>query len=380
MYKNITYILLLFLLMVSCKKQKQTAITNTQEIKADTVALKYAQGFKIIKHQKFTEIVVNSAWPGADKHYTYVVAASKNDIPEHLKHDAFITKNLNKIVATATAHIPQLELLNLEEKLIAFPTTDFISSPKTRALIDAGKVQDLGRDVSVNLEHLLALKPDLYIAFTVDGPTKSMEKIVQFGIPVVFNGGWAEEHPLGKTEWIKFIGALTQKEEQANGVFNTIEQNYLEAKKIAASAAKQPTVICGSTFKEIWNVPNGESWAAKLLKDANANYLWKETKGTGSHKLNVEAVLEKARHADYWITPFDASSKEELLMNNVHYQHLDAFNKNNVYLANKKGPTGGLMFYELSPSKPDIILKDLIKILHPELLPEHELYFYSQIQ
>ena len=371
--------MLIFLLMVSCKKQNETTSHNTQKTKADTITLKYAQGFKIIKHQKFTEIIVSSAWPGADKHYTYVVGASTQDIPKQLKYDAFITRNVTKIVATATAHIPQLESLDLEEKLIAFPTTNFISSPKTRALIDAGKVQDLGRDVSVNLERLIALKPDLYIAFTVDGPTKSMEKITQFGIPVVFNGGWAEKHPLGKTEWIKFIGALTQTEDKANKVFNTIEQNYLEAKKIAASAAKQPTVLCGSTFKEIWAVPNGESWAAKLLADANANYLWKETKGTGSNKLNVETVLEKARHADFWITPFGATSKEELLMNNVHYQHLDAFKKNNVYLANKKGPTGGLIFYELSPSKPDIILKDLIKILHPELLPEHELYFYSQI-
>ena len=65
---------------------------------------------------------------------------------------------------------------------------------------------------------------------------------------LVFNGGWAEKHPLGKTEWIKFIGALTQTEDKANKVFNTIEQNYLEAKKIAASAAKQPTVLCGFNF------------------------------------------------------------------------------------------------------------------------------------
>lgn len=365
-------------LLFSCKKEKFNTIKN--DIKTDTIVLKYATGFKVIKHLDFTEVKVNSAWPGADKEYVYVVAKNKTTIPKSLHYDAFIKDSIQSIVATATAHIPQLELLNIEQKLVGFPTTDYISSPKTRALVDQGKVTDLGVDVAVNLEKLIALKPDLYIGFTVDGTNKTIDKIEKFNIPVVLNGGWAEEHPLGKVEWLKFTGALTNNLALSEKVFDSIEQNYLDAKKIALTATSKPSILCGSTFKDIWNMPKGESWAAKFLSDANANYLWKDTKGTGSLKLNIETVLEKAQHADFWIIPSLASTKEELLSRNIHYQQFDAFKKSNVYLANKKGPTGGLIFYELAPSKPDIILKDLIKIIHPELLPEHELFFYSKIK
>lgn len=294
-------------LLFSCKKEKHIAVKN--EVKTDTIALKYATGFKIIKHQNFTEVKVNSAWPGADKEYVYVVAKNKAQIPEQIQYDAFIKDSLKSIVATATAHIPQLELLSLEKKLVGFPTTDYVSSPKTRALINEGKVTDLGVDIAVNLEKLIALKPDLFIGFTVDGTNKTIDKIKKFNIPVVLNGGWAEHHPLGKAEWLKFTGALTNRLELSEKVFDSIEHNYLEAKKIALATTTKPSVLCGSTFKDIWNMPNGDSWAARFLADANANYLWKDTDGTGSMKLNIETVLEKAQHADYWITPSMATTK-----------------------------------------------------------------------
>ena len=54
--------------------------------------------------------------------------------------------------------------------------------------------------------------------------------------------------------------------------------------------------------------------------------------------------------------------------------------KNKIYtFANTKGETGGLLFYELGPARPDLILKDLIYIFHPELLPEHELFFFKPL-
>jgi iron complex transport system substrate-binding protein len=45
-------------------------------------------------------------------------------------------------------------------------------------------------------------------------------------------------------------------------------------------------------FQDQWYVLKGESWSFSL-KDAQANYLWKDTKGTGSVSLPFEVILEK---------------------------------------------------------------------------------------
>ena len=46
----------------------------------------------------------------------------------------------------------------------------------------------------------------------------------------------------------------------------------------------------------------------------------------------------------------------------------------------KRGKTGGVIYYELAQNRPDLVLKDIVKILHPEVLPNHELYFFEQLK
>jgi iron complex transport system substrate-binding protein len=71
------------------------------------------------------------------------------------------------------------------------------------------------------------------------------------------------------------------------------------------------------------------------------------------------------------------------LLNDAHpvYSRFKAFSDDQVYsFTNRKGNTGGVLYYELGPNRPDIILKDLIKILHPGLLPEHQLFFFGKLE
>ena len=63
------------------------------------------------------------------------------------------------------------------------------------------------------------------------------------------------------------------------------------------------------------------------------------------------------------------------------YGEFEALKNGNVYtFTANKGETGGVLYYELAPNRPDIVLKDIIKILHPELLPDNELYFFTQVE
>ena len=336
-----------------------------------------------IRDRNFTVLKVTNPWPKSDNSYSYALIPKKN-LPElTLNKDEFngiITTPIQKIVVTSTTHIPSLELLGVEQTLVGFPGSDYISSEKTRIRIDNGQIRELGNNEGINTEVLLELRPDVVVAFGVDGTNKSMEIIEKAGIPVIYNGDWVEKSPLAKAEWIKFFGALYDKEKEAEAIFTKIEKDYNEAKKKASEAKSKPTILCGAMHKDVWYLPNGTSPEAQFLKDANTNYLWSETKESGSIALSFEAVFEKGKNAELWLSPSYYSSYEALEKSSSHYKEFDAFQNKTIYtFSNTTGKTGGVLYYELGTSRPDLVLKDMIKICHPELLADYKPTFFKPL-
>ncbi|MBT8325998.1 MAG: ABC transporter substrate-binding protein, partial [Winogradskyella sp.] len=132
--------------------------------------------------------------------------------------------------------------------------------------------------------------------------------------------------------------------------------------------------------KEVWYLPYGNSPEGQMLKDANVNYLWQNTEGTGSIGLSFESVYNVAKDADIWISPSYYSSYEQLKAANELYTNFKAFKSKSIYsFVNTTGDTGGVLYYELGICRPDLVLKDLIKISHPTLLPEYELTFFKPL-
>ena len=377
--KNSSYAFLLFLLfLVSCNKE--TVNKKVESTKNTTI--KYAKGFDIVEENGFKKLIIKSAYKGSNEIYEYKVynkSSSKNlnDLDEKI-----IQVPIKEIIVTSTTHIPMVELLKEEKSIIGFPFSRYVSSEKTRQLIDLGKIKEIGKENALNTEILLDLQPELIVGYSVSSADKSLSTIQKSGINVIYNGDWLEETPLGRAEWIKFFGVLFDKEQLADSIFNVIENNYLEAKKIALKSTKQQTVLSGAIMsKDIWNLPAGDSFVAQFLEDANVNYLWKNTKGKGSLSLSFESVFEKGINADYWIAPGYFSSKEQMLSSNKLYEKFTTFKEDKIYSPSiKKGKTGGIIYYELAPTRPDLVLKDIIKITNPELLPNYKLTFFEKMK
>jgi len=227
----------------------------------------------------------------------------------------------------------------------------------------------------------LSLQPDAVVGFTMQENNKVYEHISQSNIPVIYNGDWNEESPLGKAEWLKFFGALYNKEELAGEIFDSIAKSYNETKELTINAIDSPTVIAGALYKDIWNLPKGDSWAAQFIEDAHADYIYKNTKGSGSLSVSIEEILDKAQDADFWIGPDEFTSYKQLEEASKHYTQMSAFHGKNIFsYGGVKGDTGGLLYFELAPSRPDIVLKDLVHIFHPYLLPKYEPHFYKPLQ
>ena len=374
---HLSLLLVLFILS-GCKNQEATEQNENTAVKNE---IQYAKGFEIYKYNGFSILKVTQPWPNATKAFTYVLKEKNTIVPDSLKQFTTVTIPIQSIVVTSTTHIPSLEILGVEKSLVGFPNTDYISSEKTRKNIDAGTVREVGKNENLNTEVLIDLAPEAIVGFGLSNSNPSLDILEKSGLKVLLNGDWTEQSPLGKAEWIKFFGALYNLDDKANTAFNEIEKEYKQAIALVEKVATKPTVMSGTMYQDQWYVPQGESWASLFLKDAKANYLWSDTKGTGGLPLPFEVVLEKAQKADFWIAPGDFSSLQQLADSNPHYTEFEAFKNKKVYsYALNKGAKGGIVFFEWSPTRPDWVLKDLIKILHPELLPNYTTHFYQQLQ
>lgn|SRR5690554_1018822 len=376
-FQSLFYFLFLTLWCLMSCKQEAKSINNPQIENQ----IEFATGFEIYDYSDFKILKIKKASPESDKSDTYVLHKKDFQLPDSLKNFTTIVVPIESIVVTSTTHIPSLEMLDVTQTLIGFPGLDYISSETVRARIEQGKVKEVGKNERINTETVVDLNPDLLVSFTINESNQTLENLKRAGIKVLLNGDWNEKNPLGKAEWIKFFGVLYDKNSKANQVFENIQIEYQKAKELASKAQNKPTIITGNIYEDVWYLPRGDSWSALFLEDAHTEYFWKDTSGTGSLALSFEEVFDTAQNADFWIGAGVYTSLEEMKKANPHYKGFKAFEEGNVYsFSLKKGATGGAIYYELAPNRPDLVLKDIIKITHPELLEDYELQFFERLK
>lgn len=372
------------LFAMGCREDPKQKKENDDRI-TQTWIPKYAKGFYLEKTRSGVDyLYIKSPWPGASRTFRYALVPREmgsEQIPSIEDVDGVIGIPVQRIILTSTTHIPAIETLDVAESLLGFPGLQYISSPATRQRIASGEIQELGANEKLNTEMVVALDPDIVVGFGVSGAPSSYATLEASGIPVVYNGDWMEENPLGKAEWLLFFGMLFGEQQAAKAAFADVEKAYLQAKSLAAEAPNTPTVLSGSLYRDIWYLPGGNSWAAQFIADANATYLWRHTPETGSLSLSLESVLEEGAEADFWIAPSQYTSYDEMQEAEIHYSHFRAFRERRVYTyALSQGSAEGLWYYELGPSRPDLILKDLIHWFHPGLLPEYKPFFFKPLR
>ncbi len=377
--KRLLFFLLPVFFVFACKTDKKNSPGVNQS--GEALAVNYAKGFSLVQYEGYKILNIKNPWPQADKTYRYLLVENESKLPSGIRYDHRIDIPVTKIVVTSTTHIPSLEALNQESSLVGFPGLDYISSQRTRQRIRENKITELGKNEAINTEVLLSLEPDLVIGFAINGNNKTFNTIEKSGIPVVFNGDWIEESPLGKAEWIKFFGAFFNRSEQAEQLFNKVETSYNDARELAELAGDRPSVLSGSMYKDQWYVPYGNAWQARFIEDANAQYIYAGTRGSGSMALSFESVLSEAQDTEFWVAPGQFKSIEHLMETSLHYKEFEAVKNRKVFTYNNTlGETGGVLYYELAPNRPDLVLKDLISIFHPELMPDYERTFFKLLK
>lgn len=339
--------------------------------------IKYAKKFDLVQDGEAWTLKVNGPYKGS----TEVIETRL--LPEGASGHG-IEIPLNTVVSLSTVNLPHLVALKIHNALIGVDSFKHINTPEVTDMIEKQQLVAVGESHNLDIEKVLELNPDLVLTYTT-GHSKydTHQRLAKAGVPTLLLASYLESSPLGRAEWIKLFGVLFDKQEMAEQIFKSIEQRYLNLCQLTKNIKNKPTVLCNAPFGNTWYVPGGKSFHAKIMADAGADYFWKDHPETGGVPLAFEAVFEKAHRADFWLVSSHLPWKtyEYVLNTDKRYQHIKAFQQKKMFSNDKRvNEHGGNDIFEKGTLHPDLILRDLINIFHPELIKDTELYFYRHLQ
>ncbi|MBE7530787.1 MAG: ABC transporter substrate-binding protein [Ardenticatenaceae bacterium] len=342
----------------------------------------HSDGFTIEYFNSYKRLTVKSPYPGAAEVATYVLVQCGVPVPAGFEGAVIIEVPINSLVAMSTTYLPHLPTLDAVDSLVGLDSLAFASTPEIRARIDAGQVAEVGFGAQVNVEQVLDLDPDVVMTYASGSADfDAQPKLEEAGVTVVVNSDYLDASPLGQAEWVKFLAAFYNQEAAATTWFDGVVGEYEELAALAATAVTQPTVLLNTPYEGTWYMAGGQSYIAQLLADAGAAYLWADDPSDTTLFLDFETVFDKAQAADYWINLGFVASLADLEATDSRFAEFAAFQNGNVYNNDARvNESGGNDYYEGGAAHPHWVLADLIKIFHPELLPEHEFVYYRLLK
>ena len=295
---------------------------------------------------------------------------SKKDLP------------FSNIMVETTAAIAYLDELEAVNTILGVTDPSFIYNPSILKKIASNQVLEVGNSNELYLETILTNKPQLFIANSNPTMAKYHEQLEQNGIKILYLDEFKETTPLAQAEYLKIIGKLIGKEDLANQKFNQIKNNYSTTKQLIAERGKNKvSTLVNTMYGDTWYIPTNISLQAAYIENAKGNYIYKDLGKEMVSNFTFEEVYTKAKNATHWINVINYKSLAEMKAANQNYAWFDSFKTGNVYnYSNRINSNGANDIFEKGIVRPDLVLKDLGSIFHPELFPNQELYFYEKLK
>lgn len=285
-----------------------------------------------------------------------------------------------KVILLNSSLLGYIAEIGAENTIIGVSSPEYIYSEKIHDLVAQGKIQNVGNEQKYDVEKIISLKPDAIFTNYIASFDNTYQLLKTNGIQVIFLDEYLEQKPLEKTAYLKLFGKLFGKENIAQLKYNEIEKNYQKLKQLALKSKSQPKVLANEMYGDIWYLPGGKTFTANYIADANADYILKNNTEEKAVTMSFEEVYSKSSQTKYWVNAGNHLSKRELLNINPYYGKLEVFNKGKIYGVNAKENQKSNDFFESGVVRSDIILKDYIKIFHPELLPDYKLTYLKELQ
>ncbi|MBZ0283934.1 MAG: ABC transporter substrate-binding protein [Anaerolineae bacterium] len=349
----------------------------------EKITIDNATGFTVEYFNNYKVVTVTTPWSDATDPIQYVLVQCGTPTPESFVDAKVLEVPVQSIVTMSTSILPHLDAQGVLDKLVGIDTMLYTSNQTVIDAVAAGDIVEVGGSgagTETNVEQLIDMQPDLIMTQRYSSSDTSYPALEATGLPVVINADFLDASPLGVAEWGKFISLFFNSEGEAQAQFEIVQSNYETLKALVADVETRPTVFSGTPYEGSWFMPGGQSYLAQLLADSGAAYLWADDTTIGSIPLDFETVFDTAIDADYWVNVLYLNTLADVQAMDERFIQFKAFQDGNIFSNGaRQNGTGGLDYYEAGYANPDVILADLVKIFHPDLLADHELYFYKQL-
>lgn len=380
MIKRLYILLLSALLFSACHHSEPFDVELFNEV---LYSPRYAVGFEIRRHAESgaSLIISTDPWQGAEE-VSYKLLLDPNN---HFADNADIQRinaPAERILCMSSSHIAMLDALGEVESVVGVSGIDFISNDYITA--NRHKIGDVGYDNNINYELLIAIDPDLVLLYGINAANSVENKLRELGIPFAYIGEYVESSPLGKAEWMVAVGEIVGKREQSIDHFGSIETRYnavAESIREHIANTPRPKVMLNTPYRDSWFLPSKNSYMVQLIEQAGGNTFTADGDGNSSAPIDIEQAILYATQSDIWLNPSGCNSIAELVRLNPKFADTPPITNGKVWNNNaRQTPMGGSDFWESGVVRPDMILQDLATILHPEIMPEHDLYYHKQLR
>lgn len=376
MKKMYSILLCIMVVLTSCQYNKKNSTGDNVQT-GTTLSVKYARGFKVIDHGNYKLVDVSDPSGESSKLYKYAFLQRGTDQTGIPADYEIIEVPVRSVICMTTLQLSNFIKLQSLDKVIGMPSTHFLFNKQMKKQLKSGYTSKIGIEGEFDKEVVLGLHPDIILV----SPFKrgGYDAIRDLGIPLISFLAYKESSPLGQAEWIKFTAMLLGNEELANKQFDEIEKKYMDLKALVGSVKNKPTVLSGELHSGSWYAVGGGSYLAQLFRDAGASYFMKNDSESGGSFIDYETAYSKGAQADYWriVNSFDGIfSYEALKKSDDRYTDFKAYKQKKVIYCNLRDKP----FYENTPVEPEVVLADLIKIFHPEILPDYSPVYYELLK
>lgn len=364
--------------MASCSGGKTARLSDFSQ---NLYTPQYALGFDIKSNEAHESsiITVRNPWQGADGVTSALfITRNREGVPSDFNGQV-LNGNAQRIIAMSSTQIAMLDAIGQSDKIVGVSGIDYISSPNILERRDS--IVDIGYESNINYELLLSLKPDIVLLYSINGANAMEDKLKELDIPYMYVGDYLEESPLGKAEWLVALSEIVGRRDIGEKFFTEIPPKYNRLKDLAASnVGTRPKIMINMPYAGSWFMPPSSSYAAQLVEDAGGELIYKSNSGNTSKPIDIEEAYELTSNADIWINTGMANNLEDLRTMCPKFMDTQCVMEGKVYNNNRRvNSAGGNDYYESAVVCPDLVLRDLVKIFHPELVDDDFVY-YKQLR
>ncbi len=336
----------------------------------------YASGYEIVgsENSQSTILKTLTSWQGeSDSGTMLFISRNGESAPEGFKGQT-VEAGAQRIVCMSSTHIAMLDVLGAVERVVGVSGIDYVSNEYITE--NREKIGDVGFDGGANYEMIVSLDPDLVLLFGVKGASGMEAKLRELQIPFAYISEYLEESPLGKAEWIVAVSEILDQRDRGESAFALIPQRYHALQEKVADIPQKPKVMINTPYGDSWFMASTTSYVAQLIKDAGGDYIYKQNSSNASLPIDIEEAYLLAQNSDIWINVGNFSTYADFIARVPRFADIPCVKEKALYNCDlRTNASGGNDYWESGVVHPDIVLRDLIKIFHPELISEDFVYY-----